>query len=563
MQYLALLNGKEIAIENADEINNSWSVDFPSPNPNFTFTNSISIPNTNDAQNGYDIFNQFIAQYGAYNSIPFSFTDLHTGDILFNGVALPYGENTSIDLQKFTVYLQIIETQLNDLLASQNIATITNKEIKYYITHCVLQDKTRTELQTIIALLGIVAMILELMEAAKQFGDFVSVNPLTPEKTILAGVLLAIQYTIAIISIVNFINSLRPITRTYNAVKVIDILTVACSKLGLGFKSSILESSTWNMSMYIAETDYEGDKKNAPINNPLPKKNLLDFFADLSLMFNAKVKLFNNVLYFERVDYYQTYVNPINNLSSGFVLNNLQNNGLQSYNFNELYNGLKISFTKDSTDLNTTQRTLASNPQPNSLFVSYKIKDNLIRDKKNQALKETNEIQIPFARAMRKNETTFIEDAYREIANIFSEVIGIISFGMIDLGKVENSLGYMLISDYTIGIDKIFIGTNDGKISANNLGLCNAKYLYDNFHKISTVVGNNQWIKVSNVSLSTEQSRFISTLKQWNIGLGVNLQPIVITKFDEDLERQTYTLEYRFRQTFIPLSALEITEITE
>ncbi len=555
MNYLALLNNVPIEIGNDDEINNSWNTNFPSPNPTFNFTNQIELQDE-----AYKLYLNFLQANKTYNSIPFSFRDNLTGDLLFNGRGLPYSPNTKIDRQKFIAYLEIIETQLEDLLDSFQISTITNKEIKYYRQNIVLQDKTRTELQIIQSLLGLVVMIIELVNATR---DFLSLfNVLNPLGIIISIALLLIQATILVIALVQFIDSLRPQTRRYNAVRVLDILNISANKLGLKFKSTFLESPTFNQLTVIAETDYEGSQGNSPINNPIPKESLLQFFERLGNMFNARVKLFNNTLYFERVDYFWSYTNPINNQKSGFILTNLQNNGLETTNWNELSGAYKISFARDSSELNTTQRELAANPTPNTLLVTYKLKDSLVVDKKNQALQGTTEINIEFARAIRKNSNTLAEDIYRTIANVFSSIVNILSFGLIDLGRVEDAKGYMLLSDYTIGVDKIFIAEGT-KVSPQNLSVLNAKYLYDNFHKVSSVVGSNQWKIISEVEISTDLSRLIRNLRQWNVGIGIDNKPIVVTKFEQNLENQTYTIEYRQKAVLCPASDLIVTEITE
>jgi len=382
MNYLALLNNVPIEIGNPEEINYSWQTNFPSPNPTFNFTNQIEL-----RDEAYKVYQNFIAAKKVYNSIPFTFRDNLTGDMLFNGRGLPYSPNTKVDKQIFTAYLEIVEKQLESVLDSLQIATITNKEIKYYKQNIVLQDKTRTEIQTIQTLLGIAVMLLQFINAVRDTLTLLDINPLDPGDIVIAIAMLVIQSAVVVISIIQFVDSLRPQTRRYNSVRVLDIFTVACQKLGLGFKSSILESSTWNKLTIIANTDYEGDKGNNPINNPIPKESLLQFFERIALVFNARIKLFNNVIYFERVDYYWNYTNPITSLNSGFLLTNLQDNGVQTTNLSELSGAYKIAFARDSSENNTTQRELALNPYPNTLLVTYKLKDSLIVDKQEQAIK--------------------------------------------------------------------------------------------------------------------------------------------------------------------------------
>lgn len=557
MNYTALLNGVSIEVGNEEDLNYSWETNFPSPNPTFNFTNSIELQDE-----AYKVYLAFLQAHKSYNSIPFQFKDNQTGDILFNGRGLPYSPNTKIDRQRFTALLEIVESDLISILDSFQISTIKNNEITYYKQNVVLQDKTRTELQTITGLLGLLVMTLQLVNAIRDVLTLADLNPLDPGDVIIAAALIVVQITVVILTVIDFIDSLRPQTRRYNSVRVLDILKISAQKLGVGFKSSILESSTWNTLTIIAQTDYEGDKGQKPINNPIPKQSLLQFLERLGLMFNARVKFFNNTLYFERVDYFWNYINPITNQSSNFLLTNLQNNGVETTNFNELTGAYKVSFERDSSELNTTQRSLAANPNPNTLLVTYKLKDNLVLDKKEQAVKGITEINIPFARAMRKDSNTFFEDTYRTIANIFSTIVGILSFGLIDLGKVEDAKGYMLISDYTIGVDKIFLQTNN-RIDTNNASRINAKYLYDNFHKISSLDGSNQWKIITEVELSTEQSKFVRALKQWNVGLGVDRKPIIVTRFNQDIETQTYTIEYRQKTVLIAPNELDITEVTE
>ena len=557
MNYLAQLNGVNVEIGNPEEINYSWETNFPSPNPTFNFTNTIEL-----RDEAYKVYQNFIAAKKVYNSLPFTFRDNLTGDMLFNGRGLPYSPNTKVDKQIFTAYLEIVEKQLESVLDSFQIATITNKEIKYYKQNIVLQDKTRTEIQTVQTLLGLVVMLLQFINALRDTLTLLDLNPLDPGDVVIAIALLVVQAAVIIFAVVQFIDSLRPQTRRYNSVRVLDIFKVACQKLGLGFKSSILESSTWNKLTIIANTDYEGDKGNNPVNNPIPKESLLQFFERISVVFNARIKLFNNTIYFERVDYFWQYTNPINSLNSNFLLTNLQDNGVQTTNFNELTGAYKIAFARDSSENNTAQRSLASNPNPNTLLVTYKLKDNLVLDKQEQAIKGTTEVNIDFARAIGKTSNTFPEDLYREIANIFSDIVSILSFGLVDLGKVENAKGYLQLSDYSIGIDKIFIGTDNAKVDPQNLSRLNAKFLYDNFHKVSSLVGANQWNVITEVELSTEQSKFIRNLRQWNVGLGIDKKPIVVTKFEQNLENQTYTIEYRQQTTFISAGELDITEVT-
>ena len=235
---------------------------------------------------------------------------------------------------------------------------------------------------------------------------------------------------------------------------------------------------------------------------------------------------------------------------------------MQTTNLSELSGAYKIAFARDSSENNTTQRELALNPYPNTLLVTYKLKDSLIVDKQEQAIKGTTEVNIDFARAIGKTGNTFAEDLYREIANIFREIVGILSFGLVDIGQVENAKGYMQLSDYSIGIDKLFIGTDNAKIDIINLERLNAKFLYDNFHKVSSLVGANQWNVITEVELSTEQSKFIRNLRQWNVGLGIDRKPIVVTKFEQNLETQTYTIEYRQQTVFVSAGELDITEVT-
>lgn len=560
MNYTALLNNIKVGLENYEEINYSWATNFPSPNPTFSLTNTIQLRATNDTQDGYNVYKKYIAANGVFNAIPFKLLYGITGDTLFNGHALPYSANSFEDLQRLRVELEIIEQDLQGLLSSLNLYSLTNKDVAFQTINCVLEDKTRSELQILIGLLSILNMQINFALTADKFFSALDVNPLDPGDVVVAILILTFQLSVTIYTLIQLIEEIKPKTAKYYSVNVKQLLEVSCGKLGLNFKSGIFDGVFQKM-FYISETDYDG-KQNTPVNKPCPKKTLFEFFEELAVMFNARIKQVGNTLYFERIDYYWQYNNPINGQNSNFAIKNLEDNGVIRYNMPELFASTKVKFATDSAELNTKQRPIAENPQPNSLVVSYKIKPAFVKTPKNLGLQGVNNIDIPFARAMRKDSETFLEEAFRVIYNLFSELVDIVSFGLIDIEQIPNTIGFMKISDYNVGTPKVFFMENN-RIATDNLKYINAKYIYDNYQKVSTVEGDNQWILVSNVAISTEQANKVRRLRNWNVAKDSKGRGCIVTKYEEDLTTNTYTIEYRYKQTYLKKNQIDVTIVTE
>jgi hypothetical protein len=271
----------------------------------------------------------------------------------------------------------------------------------------------------------------------------------------LFGVVLAsIEY------LLNLSEQLFDIPRKYNAVYVLDIIERACTDLGFTFQSSLL-SQLSGLAM-VGPTDLVGAKQTlTSLNTPIPDWTLNDLLNELSSLFNAKVKVKDGVVQFERVDYYfqnpYSYTIQENNIDSEF-----------EYNINEMPKSLSISYAKDSFDPNTKDAVI------DTINVTYSSAENVI-------FKKEEKIQSKFALAGRKENTTIVETLFNTVYDFFVSVFG----------SAPNFLGNrddMMLLDYDfIGNTRLFFLGNDGRLQDETP--ISPRNLYENYHKVTAPTG--------------------------------------------------------------------------
>jgi hypothetical protein len=250
------------------------------------------------------------------------------------------------------------------------------------------------------------------------------------------------------------------IPRKYNAVYVLDIIERACTDLGFTFQSSLL-SQLSGLAM-VGPTDLVGAKQTlTSLNTPMPDWTLNDLLNELSSLFNAKVKVKDGVVQFERVDYYfqnpYSYTIQENNIDSEF-----------EYNINEMPKSLSISYAKDSFDPNTKDAVI------DTINVTYSSAENVI-------FKKEEKIQSKFAIATRKLSNSGIE----EIVNSqYDLVVSVFGGAPNNLGDRTN----MMLLDYDfIGNTRLFFLGNDGRLQDETP--ISPRNLYENYHKVTAPTG--------------------------------------------------------------------------
>jgi|GEM_PF-1277092 len=387
---------------------------------------------------------------------------------------------------------------------------------------------------------------------------------------------LIVSFIVLIDDLIEYL--IQPLKYKYG-MKVQDLFSIACTHLGLGFSSSILQNSVYK-DLIIIPQKYTIKESGSYRDKPSEDENAESYgyydgtFGDLiramNDVFNAKVTIKAGVLYFERYDYFQnlsTYTLP------DIVLEPYQTNA------SELAANYFLTFAVDSEDLNTYDTWNKTNAQ---CIFSQNV---VTTTQKNVMLKGLNEIQLSFAQAKRKEDYTLIETLMQGVCDLFyilysgiyasvDIIIGAINYAVNLIGwssTVTNTLpqgqtwllqkreGAMLLDNEYIGIPKLLLGdanVNVATIPVQPSGVVvvkylsfvnsifvNAYFLLMNYHAYSfwqdsTLNIHNQYLKYKNKEIPFCCIDYISMLNSnWCItadGKQAKVQRLVWTPENDE-----------------------------
>lgn len=295
----------------------------------------------------------------------------------------------------------------------------------------------------------------------------------------------------------------------------------ACAYLGMTFESTILKNpaSPYNDLFILprkSEIPVVTDRIRGFLQPSQEQKgyyenNFAQLIRDMSDVFNGKIIIDGNVLRFERRDYKKP--------NSNYRLKGVYQPE-EKYNTDEFVNNYIIEFLTDIADQNTIEKYLGTITQATIGAASRT--DNTVGG-------GATSVQIPFARAVKKDGLNFTETIMNELFNIFSTQVNIlilqvntaidlinqigdfiekvnkilnfipgldeVEINIPDIPKIEplpidliknNRLDLLVLESDIVTVPKLFLlSRNTGKIRSDNETYLNSEYLLRNFHHIN------------------------------------------------------------------------------
>jgi len=321
------------------------------------------------------------------------------------------------------------------------------------------------------------AKFLESINAGLAFGvgDLISAG-----LNLLFDLVYAIALTYALIKMTEeLIDQLFPPVRRYYGMKIKRMFEVGCAYMGLTFQSSIFNNPLWSNLTYLPSKSERGKIGGGANGLGHPNQNSSvynfgDFLRTMKQMFNASIKLDNNVLIFERADYWDS--------TAAWTLPDVETNqdirlSEYSYNTDEMLSNFMISFQTDIQDENTLENFLGTNFQVITTAAS-------INTRPFVNVKNLGEVRLPFALASRKNDLTVVEKALKEMAQSVDKAINQLGGNSSLASKITKRIGMMVLTADTISTDKLMRIDNEVIPAGFKL---QASDLWD-FHKINSFV---------------------------------------------------------------------------
>jgi hypothetical protein len=363
----------------------------------------------------------------------------------------------------------------------------------------------------------------------------------------IAITVLYVTYLFAIVLIVvdlvrDLVNNIIQLKKYKLGMRCETLFQRACQYLGLQFSSTILQQGTYKDLTYIPRKDIIPS-----ISNPL---NIFDrpynegqgfpnngaygyynggggtfkeFIQDMKDVFNAEVKISNGVLYFEEKHFWNVqaaYQLP-NTGEVGYSHNYPDPHGTNAF---ELPSNFYLTFQTDPSELNTIHRYRGTS-------VQVTCTPNIVLNKKNLLLANSREVRLNFALAKRKEYLTRVENLLNNVINalsgfvnfIINSINGLINaintaisfFGgnpatigtipTLPTNVINNRIGWMVLSNDTFSVPKLFIGTpvgNDWELHPQTESNLAAVQLLNLFHGKELPTRGNQQLTFREKRLS-------------------------------------------------------------
>lgn len=440
---------------------------------------------------------------GIFEGEPFKITACTPPITVFDGcVDFTHPETT---FQCDIVRANVLETQriqfLNDRAESfsfsylQQIGNITSAD---YVSVPYVISAIPDYLQCAILVVSFIEMFKLIKDAVNTIIGYVqsavAAYPIVWEMALYSALATAATIYAVLLTVlsINMLNSLlseliQPIKFKYG-MRVKDLFQKGCDYLGIGFSSTILQIGAYKDLVIIPQkkayyqnittpTQYYTAMFGSTVNkkvydevqNPTAYGYYDGTFAQLIRemcdVFNSKVVIRNNILYFERWDFW--------NNNSVFTMPNQSSESPfddpYGTNSSEISSNYFITYLLDSEDTNTYDHYEGTTCQ---MTLSPVITSNV----KNILLKGLHQVNINYALAKRKTDLTRVEQLFNLITNklgtLWSDFVSALGGIGASLPNdiINDRVGAMLLSSDFTGIQKLVVVDERTSQMSNDFG---------------------------------------------------------------------------------------------
>jgi hypothetical protein len=359
--------------------------------------------------------------------------------------------------------------------------------------------------------------IQNLVEAVTPNASVPPVPPLGEIISLVLSVIAQLAYTIAItIAIIKLgqqmFELIFPKIRYYKGCRIHDLIASGCSYLGYTLSSNLLSD---NSNLTLMPIPLIKEKKSIVnfIENDLnfsftkgyptaqdSVSTLGELINAVEIMFNARTKVNNGVVQIERRDYWQI-------LTTNTILPALndQDKRLDNYvlNTEEAWKRTYVHYQVDYSDFHTLDFFDPTDAEYSTEPVNVTNEDLV-------TIKGLNDVNIPFALAVRKNELNWIEKLAKGFFEVLDAIANLFGGNSNLASTIENRIGVTQIGQQFYSVTKILWSVN-GKQPVNYANLLKASTIYNDYHKINEIQINGYKI-FSEVPIRITSEDFVNLL---------------------------------------------------
>jgi hypothetical protein len=379
----------------------------------------------------------------------------------------------------------------------------------------------------------------------------VSLVPVPPLGEIIAlsvAVVAQLAYTLAIyVALIKLVRQLQelifPKVRYYKGATIKELIKKGCEYLGYTLDSNLL--NLWD-KLTIMPVPLIKDKRSVfnfiqnDLNFSFTKgyptaqdtvSTLGELINAVETWFNAKTKVFNGVVQIERRDYWK-------NITTNTTLPalNLQSDRQNEYRFNteEAWKRTYIHYQVDYADTHTLDKFDPTDAEYSTEPLNV-INEDLV------SIRGFNDVNIPFALGVRKDELSYIEIFGRTFLQLADSIIGLFGVDLNFTSLITDRLGVTQISSQFFGVTKVLYAVN-GRQPKNYVDKIKASNIYNLYHKINEI--NVNGFKVYNdAPMRLNPQEFISLLDNNFAYINGALCEILTVRFTD--EQSQAVISYR------------------
>ena len=526
------LNGIEISPRDRNEI--AVISDF-SGDPNVL---TISTETLVLARDAYDIVKQHIATIGFFEGIPYRI-ELDGGivlnfyvDLTENAVFRDHDCEVSLKKRNGSdnffenanaTSFELILKKIADGQTNVNFSTID-------VPYIVLNDDHYT--QTIMLLVTIYIMTQQTLDAGKQLVESISevIQASTPSVgvgvvidlgdvivAILKAVARAIYFALLLVALIQLATKLVflifPPERKLKGIRVKELMSKSCQFLGFQFQSTLLDSLP-NLTILPVPLirnrksiwEWLPEELNAPFNKGVPSSSdsvssIGSLFDAMETMFNAKTRVNNGVVRFERRDW---WMNNSTTMIPALVKQNERTDEF-TLNTSDVWKRYYIRYSLDFSDLHTLEKVYDSHDAEFSTE-----RTNIVNSDLN-LIKGLNEVNIPFSLGARKGFLFWFEEIAKGLFQTIDALINLFG-GSSNLAQtIEDRKNTLMVSQNYFSQTKILWCSASGRQPADYLNFISAKSLWNGFHAINQIQLNDYKIK-TNARIRINSQDFLNLL---------------------------------------------------
>ena len=332
-------------------------------------------------------------------------------------------------------------------------------------------------------------------------------------------------------------NYIFPKKRNFKAITIKNLMLSGCQYLGYTFQSTLLNANPnyavlpvplvrGRKSIFETKPNDLGDAFTYGYPSTSDTTPTLGQFIDaIETMFNAKIKVIDNVVHFERWDYWIDLIN-----TQMFPALNLQSDGdeVYTYNTDDCWKRYYIKYQLDFSDQHTLDNVLYDrhdaefSTEPTSF-----INEDLV------SIKGVNQVDIPFSLGARKGSLNWFEE-YAKGMMEFIDGVSALFGGSTNYGQsISSRIDCLKISQMYFSVTKMLYVNSSGKQPSNYFDYVSSKKLWDKYHYINAV-DLNAWIIKENARIRLSNQDFV-TLQDNNYAyIGGEVSEILNIKYIDE-----------------------------